>query len=129
MPATTPQARRPAAPTTTIPDGNEVRLVGRISATPEVHALDGGGTLVVLRVVVRRPDGRRVDSLPVVVGPAGGGRREPGRARAAVVTRAAGLAVDDRVTVEGWLQRHFWDAAGRRLSRLQVVATDVRRAR
>ncbi|HEX2027100.1 MAG TPA: hypothetical protein VHF25_03795 [Nitriliruptorales bacterium] len=39
-------------------------------------------------------------------------------------------AVGERIHVEGWLQRRFWDAgeAGRR-SRLQVVAVEFRPGR
>jgi single-strand DNA-binding protein len=126
-------------PTTTEPDAedgvptdlNEVVLEGRLSAEPDVKELPSGGQLVLLRVVARRPDGRRVDSLPVVVGPAPGRgqRRAPGQPSARDVRRAAGLAVDDRVRVVGRLQRHFWDAGGARRSRLQVVAETVERRR
>jgi hypothetical protein len=110
-------------------DVNQLVLEGRLSADPDVKELDGGAVLVLLRVVVRRPDGSRVDSLPVVVGPppARGRRREPGQARARDVRRAAGLAAGDRVRVEGFLQRRFWDAGGGRRSRLQVVAATLDR--
>lgn len=113
----------------TDPDVNEVVLAGRLSAAPDVKDLDAGTQLVLLRVVSRRPDGSRVDSLPVVVGPPPerGRRRAPGQARARDVRRAAGLAADDRVRVVGRVQRHFWDAGGARRSRIQVVAETVER--
>lgn len=111
-------------------DRNEVRLVGRVSAAPEVRALPSGDEVVELRVVCRRPDGSRVDSVPVVVGPPPPprARRRPGQARRADLRRAAGLQVDERVEVEGWVQRRFWASPGGRRTRLQVVATSVRRA-
>lgn len=110
-------------------DVNQLVLVGRLSADPDVKQLASGGQLVLLRVVARRPDGPRVDSLPVVVGPppTRGRRREPGQATARDVRRAAALTTDDRVRVTGRLQRHFWDAGGVRRSRLQVVAETVER--
>lgn len=111
------------------PDVNEVVLEGRLSAAPDLKDLDGGGQLVLLRVVSRRGDGPRVDSLPVVVGPAPdrGRHRAPGQAAARDVRRAASLAADDRVRVVGRVQRHFWDADGTRRSRIQVVAETVER--
>lgn len=110
-------------------DVNEVVLEGRLSADPDVKDLDSGARLVLLRVVSRRPDGPRVDSLPVVVGPPPerGRRRAPGQAGVRAVRRAAGLAVDDRVRVVGRVQRHFWDAGGARRSRIQIVAETVER--
>lgn len=120
-----------APPIDDTPRANRVRIAGRLSADPEVRDLPSGDVLVLLRVVVPRPDGSRSDSLPVAVGPspARGRRRAPGQATAATVKRAAALGEGDEVAVEGWLQRRFWDAgaAGRR-SRLQVVAEQVRRA-
>lgn len=110
-------------------DRNQIVLEGRLSAEPELRDLPSGDTLVQLRVVVQRPDGSRVDSLPVVVGPgpAKGRRRGPGQASRREVARASGLACDERVRVEGWLQRRFWAAGGVRRTRLQVVATSVER--
>ncbi len=117
------------SPTEQLEDVNEVTVEGRLSAPPDVRELDSGARLVLLRVVARRPDGTRVDSLPVAVGPAParGQRRAPGQASAREVDRAAKLAEDDRVRVTGFLQRRFWDANGVRRSRLQVVAETVRR--
>lgn len=110
-------------------DVNTLVIAGRLSAEPDVKELESGTTLVLLRVVVRRPDGSRVDSLPVVVGPAPqrGHRRAPGQARARDVRRASSLRAGDRVRVEGFLQRRFWDAGGSRRSRLQVVAAALER--
>lgn len=127
MPTPTPDTT--SSPPDTHPDVNEVVLEGRLSADPDVKDLDSGAQLVLLRVVSRRPDGSRVDSLPVVVGPPPerGRRRTSGQALARDVRRAASLAVDDRVRVVGRVQRHFWDAGGVRRSRIQVVAETVER--
>lgn len=127
MTATSP---RPSADADTAsPDVNDVVLEGRLSADPDVKDLESGSRLVLLRVVARRPDGARVDSLPVVVGPPPerGRRRSAGQATSRVVARAARLVEGDRVRVTGFLQRHFWNAAGTRLTRLQIVAEDLRR--
>ena len=110
---------------------NAVHLSGRVTAAPEPRELPSGDRLVLLRVLVPRLDGTRGDSIPVVVGPppAAGKRRGRGQASAAVVARAEHLEVGDEVTVEGWLQRRFWEAsAGIRASRLQVVATNLKRS-
>lgn len=108
-------------------DLNHVAIEGRLSADPEVKDLESGDRVVILRVVARRPDGSRVDSLPVAVGPppAKGQRRAPGQAGRREVTRASKLAEGDRVHVEGFLQRRFWAAGGVRRSRLQVVAETI----
>lgn len=111
-------------------EDNRVELAGRLSAPPTVHELDAGNLLVVLRLAVRRPDGRRSDGLPVVVGPSPdpGVRRRPGQAGRRTVQRAARLPEGHTIRVSGWLQRHFWESGGRRLSRLQVVAEQLESA-
>lgn len=111
-------------------DTNEVSLEGTLSADAELRSLPSGDVLVELRVVCRRPDGARVDSLPVIVGPGpeAGRRRSAGQASRATVDRAAKLTTGERVVVSGWIQRRFWATPGGRRTRLQVVATEVRRA-
>lgn len=117
----------------TEPDGdhNQVTVTGRLSRDAEVRELPSGDRLVLLRVTPRRPDGKRVDSLPVAVGPppGRGQRRRPGQAVARDVRLAAGLTRGDRVHIEGRLERRFWDAGGQRRSRLQVAAERVTRIR
>lgn len=110
-------------------DHNHVSIEGRLSADPELKDLESGDRLVILRVVARRPDGTRGDSLPVAVGPPPpkGQRRAPGQAGRREVTRASKLSEGDRVRVEGFLQRRFWAAGGVRRSRLQVVAESIER--
>lgn len=105
---------------------NRVQLRGRLSRAPEDRTLPSGDRLVLLRVMVERPDGSREDSIPVAVGPTrprSRGRR--GRASSPTVRRAAELAVGDEVAVDGWIERRFWEADGRRRSRLQVVAEEL----
>lgn len=109
-------------------DRNQVRITGRLSADADIKDLPSGDVLVLLKVVVGRLEGNRVDSLPVVVGPGpdAGRRRNAIQPTRRTVTRATKLTEGDRVAVEGWLKRHFWDAGGVRRSRLQVVATELR---
>lgn len=108
-------------------DRNQVRITGRLSADADVKDLPSGDVLVLLKVVVGRAEGNRVDSLPVVVGPgpAKGRRRNAIQPARRTVQRATRLTEGDRVAVDGWLKRHFWDAGGVRRSRIQVVATEV----
>lgn len=112
-------------------DHNQVVVVGRLSRDPEVRELPSGDRLVLLRIVVRRPDGTRTDSLPVAVGPPPrrGQRRRRGQADARTVRRAAALRADERVRVEGYLERRFWRDAGAGRTRLQIVAEQVSRRR
>lgn len=111
-------------------DTNAVVLEGRVSRDAEIKQLPSGDELVVLRVIPRRPGAGKVDSIEVAVGPppGRGQRRQPGQAGARDVKLAGGLAKDDRVRVEGRLERRFWDAGGSRRSRLQVAAERVSRA-
>lgn len=108
-------------------DQNHIELEGRLSRAPEVKELPSGDRLVVLRVVVQRPGGERVDSIEVAVGPppSRGHRRAPGQALTRTVERAAGLGEGDRVRIEGRLERRFWRAGGGPRTRMQVVAAEV----
>lgn len=108
-------------------DRNHTVLEGRLSRPAEERELPSGDRLVVLRVVVRRPDGERADSIEVAVGPppGRGKRRTPGQALARTVRRSARLDVGERVRVEGHLERRFWRAGSSSRTRVQVVAHDV----
>lgn len=110
-----------------VTDLNRVVLEGRVSRAPETRELPSGDVVVVLNVVVRRGHGSRVDSLPVSVGPppGRGGRRQPGQPTARTLRQAQRLRVDDRVRVEGTLERRFWSTGGQRRTRLAVAAEEL----
>jgi len=112
---------------------NEVRLVGRVSGTPETRSLPSGDEVVQIRVVVRRPP----EPAAKRGAPTGRADKSP---RAAVdtidvscwtaMTRRAGLrlADGDVIEVEGSLRRRFYRAGPTVQSRYDVVAQRVRRA-
>jgi single-strand DNA-binding protein len=104
---------------------NEVRLVGRLGADPQVRELPSGDTLWTLRVVVDRPPvppgtarrGQRVDTLECAVW--------AGRLKHQVGNWSAG----DVVEVSGALRRRFFRAAGATASRVEVELSRGRRLR
>jgi single-strand DNA-binding protein len=104
---------------------NEVRLVGRLGADPQVRELPSGDTLWTLRVVVDRPPvppgtarrGQRVDTLECAVW--------AGRLKQQVGNWSAG----DVVEVSGALRRRFFRAAGATASRVEVELSRGRRLR
>lgn len=106
---------------------NRIQLSGTVSRTPQVKRLRSGDELVVLRLLVRRPDDSRADSIEVAVGPAPGrGRhRRPGQALGATVRRAASLPEGRQVSVVGHLERRFWRSGEGTRTRLQVVAHEL----
>jgi single-strand DNA-binding protein len=98
---------------------NEVRLVGRLGADPQLRELPSGDTVWTLRVLVDRPPapprrqrpGPRVDSLDCAVW--------SGRLKQQVKTWSAG----DVVEVSGALRRRFFRAAGAKASRVEIELT------
>ena len=95
---------------------NEVRLVGRLSGTPEERTLPSGDCVWTFRLVVPRPAGgksrQRVDTLECAVW--------GGRVRKSVASWSAG----DVVEVAGAMRRRFFAAGVSRASRVEVdVAT------
>ena len=120
---TSPDRSADSTPDRTAPR-NEVLLVGRVPAVPEVRELPSGDVLVTWRVVVGRPPGRRppegvrpttVDTLDCVAWTASARRA------------ASALAVDDVVEVAGALRRRFWRAGAGAASRCEVEVATVRR--
>ena len=94
---------------------NEVRLIGRVAADPQLRELPSGDTLWHVRVVVDRPPGtgtrqsrQRVDSLECAVW--------SGRLKKSVGSWHAG----DVVEVSGALRRRFFRAGGATASRVEV---------
>jgi len=97
---------------------NEVRLVGRVSRTPEAKELPSGDIVVQLRVVVGRPPSERktqVDTIDVSCWTAGARRS------------ALRQHEDDVVEVSGALRRRFYRVGAATQSRYEVEAVTVRR--
>lgn len=104
---------------------NEVTLVGRVSAPPEERTLPSGDVLLIWRLVVDRPPGRRplpegvravsTDTFDCVAW-TGGVRRS-----------ARGFVAGDVVRVEGALRRRFWRVGGGAASRCEVEVAAARR--
>jgi single-strand DNA-binding protein len=102
-------------------DVNVVRLVGRVSATPEEVELPSGDVLCSFRVVVGRPEGhqsrQRVDALECT-------------AWLPRVRRSAmGWQPGDVVEVEGAIRRRFFRAGGSAASRVEVEVSSGRLVR
>lgn len=96
---------------------NEVRLVGRVSGSPEEKVLPSGDRLWSFRVVVARaaPRGRQtVDALECVAWSS--------RVRRSVATWRDG----DVVELSGALRRRFYRAGAATVSRVEVEATRTR---
>jgi single-strand DNA-binding protein len=106
---------------------NEVRLLGRLAADPQLRELPSGDTVWNLRVVVERrvlpgkeKPRQRVDSLECAVW--------SGRLKKQVEKWEAG----DIVEVAGALRRRFFRAGGATASRVEVELTGgriIRRAK
>ncbi|RZS80239.1 single-strand DNA-binding protein [Motilibacter rhizosphaerae] len=120
MRAPAPTAAPDAGPAPLQPDDNRVFLTGRLPAAPEERELPSGDTIVVLRLVVRRPadprGGPTVDTVDCVV-------RAPGLQR-----RVLAWAPGTTVSVEGALRRRFWRSAGGPASRTEVLVDKARLA-
>ena len=96
------------------PAVNEVRLVGRISQSPQERVLPSGDVVWTFRVVVARPPTERAGARPGVDAlecAAWGGR---------VRRSVAGWSTGDVVEVSGALRRRFFRAGGTAASRVEV---------
>jgi single-strand DNA-binding protein len=100
---------------------NQVRLSGRLAASPVAAALPSGDEVVSFRLVVPRQRGDRtppaVDTIDCSVW------------SAALRRQAEGWSADDEVTVVGRLHRHFWRSADGPRSRYVVDVRQARRVR
>ncbi|MFA9445143.1 single-stranded DNA-binding protein [Egicoccus sp. AB-alg6-2] len=104
---------------------NEVHIVGRASGTPERRVLPSGDELVLLRIVVPRPEGG-ADTMPVTVGPAPArGRPGAGQVGRRLLAQAERTVPGARVAVDGALRRRWWATPTGRASRIEVRASSV----
>jgi single-strand DNA-binding protein len=115
------------------PHRNEVRLVGRLSATARVLDLPSGDRLVTFRVIVDRIGGRRAGRQQRAGGAApesggGSGRRQVDTIDCATWTRREQRRVEkwqpgDLVEVQGRLRRRFRRGESGPVSRVEVEVT------
>lgn len=101
---------------------NEVRLVGRLSAPPQVRILPSEDEMVQLRLVVPRPQKSAsrtprtptVDTIDIACWSASSRRA------------AKRLLGTEAIEVEGALRRRFWRAGTAVASRYEVEASSIR---
>lgn len=94
---------------------NVVVLRGRLARPAEERELPSGDRLVSIELTVRRSEGERADSVPVVLFEA--------------PASVAALDVDDEVVVVGKVRRRFFRTPAGTQSRTEVVADAVVLAR
>ena len=120
---------------TTAPDVNEVRLVGRLSRSPESRQLPSGDEVIQLRLVVRRPpEPVRSKSAAVTSEAARAARAgvdviDVSCWSAATRRSALRLAEGETLEVEGVLRRRFYRVGPAVQSRYDVVAGSLRRVK
>ena len=109
---------------------NEVRLTGRVSGSPEEREMPSGDVVVLFRLVVPRPAGRRSASAR------GAGRKAVTVDTIDIAcwsarTRRAALRLQEGETAEvsGSLHRRFFRAGGGAVSRYEVDAATVAKRR
>jgi len=109
---------------------NEVVLVGRLAAAPQVRTLPSGDVLATFRLVVARPpvsrgrSARVPSSRPVAVD-----ALDCVSWRASVRRTVTGWVPGDVVEVTGSLRRRFWRAGAGTASRCEVEVAGARRLR
>lgn len=114
-------------PDTPLAGVNQVRLVGRLSGSPERRSLPSGDEIVSLRVVIRRQGGG-TDTLPVQLGPGppAGRRAAPGQVGRRALAAVERVEPGSRIEVVGSLRRRWWAGPAGRRSRIEVQAEVVR---
>lgn len=104
------------------PSVNEVRLVGRLAATPASRELPSGDVVTILRLVVGRPrSAQRTARAPTT------DTVDCAVWTARVRQRAERLEPGSVIEVVGSLRRRFWRAAGGPASRYEVEVRTLRR--
>ena len=98
---------------------NEVLLVGRLSAVPEVRVLPSGDEITTWRLVVAREE--------AVEGRAGQDTIDCTAWTPRARKSAAAWAAGDVVEVEGALRRRFWKTPAALASRCEIEVSRVRR--
>ena len=118
---------------TTVRDVNEVRLVGRLSRSPESRQLPSGDEVIQLRLVVRRaPEPPRSTSAAATTEAARTARVgvdviDVSCWSAATRRSALRFAQGETLEVEGALRRRFYRVGPAVQSRYDVVAGSLRR--
>jgi single-strand DNA-binding protein len=104
---------------------NEVRLVGRLAAAPEIRELPSGAVVVTFRLVVERRTPRRgapsrtptVDTLDCAAW------------RKDLQRRVSAADPGEVIEVAGALRRRFWRVGPKAASRSEVEVSALRRLR
>ncbi len=95
-------------------DFNVVVLAGKLAVRPEIRRFESGSSLVRCLITVRTDQPRRrVDVVPVTLW-------DPPSDH-----EILGADVAEHVWAAGSVQRRFWESAGQRQSRLEVVASHI----
>ncbi|MBM7787448.1 single-stranded DNA-binding protein [Tenggerimyces flavus] len=110
-----------SAETSPLDDKNEVTLVGKVSATPQVRELPSGDSIVSVRVIVKRKGARPRPNSPTIDTIDCGAWT--GRAKKTLERFQPG----DVVEVTGALRRRFQRIDGGAISRYEVEVSGAKR--
>jgi single-strand DNA-binding protein len=104
---------------------NEVRLVGRLSAEPELREMPSGDLVMSFRLVVERGAATRKKAPP---GSPTVDTLECAAWRKDVQRSLRAASPGDVLEVTGALRRRFWRSGGAASSRSEIEVTGLRRA-